>query len=406
MGKRSSFFYLNATNCLITLNDAIFRLIVTYSLIDTLGVEYSNTILSVSATLFILPFLFFTYSSGQLADKFSKNQVIIWTMWAELFFMFLGLGAIALKNPFFSYFALFLIALQASVFTPVKFAIIPEIEPKERLSKTNGILTLSMYLSIILGTFLATIICDLTNKNYTLVVLVCIAFSLMGIYSGYKIENTPVKNHLRKIDLFFFKDMVRTFKIASEHRYLLLSIFASSYFLFTAAYTQLNLIPFGMQSLGLSDVDTGYIYLSAALGVGIGSWVVGTLSGKQVKLRLSVWGAFGTSFSYIILFFAQHHLIFSVFLFFLVGFNGGLYVVPMDAYIQLASPEKHRGAIVGAGTLMGFIGVLFSAGAIALMGNLFGWQAATGYLVIGLISLMVSCWIFYCLSRSEKRLHE
>ena len=30
-----------------------------------------------------------------------------------------------------------------------------------------------------------------------------------------------------------------------------------------------------------------------------------------------------------------------------LGINGGLYIVPIDAYIQLASPEKDRGEIVG-----------------------------------------------------------
>lgn len=404
MRKPSSFFFLNSTQCFVTLNDAIFRLVVTYSLIDLLGERHSNTILAVSATLFILPFLIFTYPSGQMSDRYSKKSVIMWSLWAELVFMILGFFAIMMKDQIASYFALFLIALQSSVFNPAKYAILPEIVQKDKLSSVNGILVLSMYLSIILGTFLATVVCEFTNRNYLVVVGICIAFSVFAIFTGLGIEKTPVKNPDREINMFFFKDMFKMLKIASKYPHLLLSIFASSYFLFTAAYTQLNLIPFGMQSLGITDVQTGYIYLAAAFGVGFGSMLVGVLSGKTVELGLSLWGAFGTAISYIVLFGVQYNLPISCLMFFFVGMHGGLYVVPMDAYIQFASPEKHRGSIVGAATLLSFIAVLFSAGAIAVMGNALELRAATGYLVIGVMTLVVATWVLFCLPEYITRL--
>lgn len=382
----------------------MFRLIVTYALIDILGEGESNTILALSAALFILPFLLFTYPSGQLSDRFSKKRVIMWTLWAELIFMFLGFWAIWMRDEFFSYFALFLIAFQSSVFNPAKFAILPEIKSRDELSHANGLLTLATYLSIILGTFLATVICDFTDRNYLLVVMICIVFSVLAIFTGLAIENTPVKNPERKINCFFLFDMFRTLRIASKYPHLLLAIFASSYFLFTAAYTQLNLIPFGMQSLGITDVQTGYIYLAAAFGVGMGSLLVGILSGKTVELGLSLWGAFGTGISYLLLYVAQYQLPISCLLFFSVGMHGGLYVVPLDAFIQFASPEKYRGSIVGAATLMSFIAVLFSAAAIALMGNVLDWRAATGYLTIGIMTIGVSFWILFYLLEYITRL--
>ena len=388
----------------MTLNDAIFRLVVTYSLIDLLGKEQSNTILAISAALFILPFLFFTYPAGQLADRYSKKKVIMWSLWAELVFMLMGFVAIMLKNQYCSYFALFLIALQSSIFNPAKLAILPEIEPRDRLSKANGILTLSIYLSIILGTFLATIICQFTNRNYLVVVFICIVFSVLAIFTGYGIETTPIKNPLKKVNVFFIRDLFSMLRVASKQPHLILAICASSYFLFTAAYTQLNLIPFGMQSLGITDVQTGYIYLAAAFGLGVGSLLVGILSGKTVELGLSLWGAFGTAISYIVLFSVQYNLFWSCVLFFSVGMHGGLFIVPLDAFIQFASPEKHRGSIVGAATMISFVAVLFSSGAIALMGNILEWRAASGYLTIGIMSLCVSFWVLVCLPEYITRL--
>lgn len=404
MKRISSFSYLITTQFLVTLNDSIFRLVVTYSLIDLLGVSETNEIVALSAALFVLPFLLFSMPSGQLADRFSKKSVIIWTLWAEIVFMLLGLFAIFLKNPFFAYFALFLIALQSAVFNPPKYAIIAELEAPEKLSKANGIITLSSYLSIILGTFLASFILDLTNRSYVFVVILCIIFSTIALFTGYAIEKTPVKNPNCKISLLFVRDVFRSLKIAAKKKHLLLAIFAAAFFLYIAAYTQLNLIPFGIQSLGITDVQTGYVYLAAALGIGVGSILVALLSGKTIELGLSIWGAFGVGISYLLLYVFQSHLFVSCLLFFSIGMHGGLYVVPLDAYIQYASPEEDRGSIVAASLFLSFAGVLFSAATIALLGDVFSWNAATGFLWIGFFTIVFAAWVLFSLVEYVARL--
>lgn len=386
----SSFSYLNCTQFLVTLNDSIFRLIITYSLIDLLGEQESNKILAISASLFVLPFLVFAQPSGQLADRFSKRNMVLVTSWAELIFMFYGYFAIWIQDVFSCYTALFGVALQSAVFNPVKYSIIPELEPRERIARVNGFMTLFTYLAILIGTFLASFISDLTSRNYLFVVFICIIFSILAIFTSYGIEKTPVKDPTKKINPLFIVDIYRTLKIGAKFPYLLLSIFASSYFLFTAAFTQLNLIPFGMQSLGITDVQTGYVYLAAALGLGVGSLLVGIFSGKGVELGLSIWGAWGTGLSYIALFVFQHSLFLSCLMFFSVGMHGGLYVVPLDAYVQYASPDKVRGSMVAAGTFMSFAAVLLSAGVLALFGEVFHLKAATGYFIMGWFTVIVA----------------
>lgn len=402
--RLSSFFYLNVTQSLVVLNDSIFRLIVAYSLIDFLGVAKSNRILSISAALFVAPFLLFSLPAGQLADKFSKRSVILFTLWAEIAFMIFAMYAVYTRDVFSTYCALFLIALQSSVFSPSKYSILPEIEPIDKISKINGIMTLCTYLSIILGTFLASFLSEITHRNYTFVVGLCLIFSIVALFTGFKIEKTPVKNPDCKINPWFLLDIVRSLKEASKHPHLLLSLFASAYFLFTAAFTQLNLIPFGIQSLKITDVQTGYVYLGAALGMGIGSLLVSILSGKTVELGLSIWGSFGTAFSYILLYFVQHHLFWSCVVFISIGMHGGLYVVPLDAYMQVASPEKDRGSIIAAGTFLSFVAVLLSSGILALFGEVLKMQAATGFLCIGFLTLAIALCILFSIPQYCTRL--
>ncbi len=392
MSKRffSSFFYLNTTQFIITLNDSIFRLIVAYSLIDLLGEERSNEILAISATLFVLPFILFSMQVGQLGDRISKKKIILWSVWVEVFFMILAYFAILFNHPVSSYFALFLIALQASFFNPIKYAIIPEIEPPERIAKANGYMMLFTYVSILLGTFLASFLSAMTNRNFPLIVIFCVIISLISILTAYGIEKTPIKNPGKKINYFFFIQIFKTLKLASNYKHLNLAFFCSAFFLYIASFTQLNLLPYGMESLGITDIQTGYVYLAAAIGLGVGSFLVSIISTNSVKLSISLWGGYGTAISFILLYFFRHDLIIACLLFFSIGMHGGLYVVPFVSYVQLISPEKHRGTLVSTETFLSFIAVLLGAGTLFLLGDLVDLSAAEGFLVMGCITLLVS----------------
>ncbi|MCH9811444.1 MFS transporter [bacterium] len=393
----SSFLALNCTQFIVTLNDSIFRLIVVYALIDILGEQYNNQILAISATLFVLPFLVFSMPAGQMGDRISKRTIIVWTAWAELLFMVVAYFAIWYAHEFSTYFALFLIALQSAFFSPMKYAIIPEIEPPNKIARANGHLTLFTYLSILLGTFLASFLSEITKRNFPLIVIFCIIISIIAIVTAHSIEKTPVKDPDKKINYFFFTQIINSIKLASQYKHLNLVLFSSAFFLYTASFTQLNLLPFGVESLGITDVQTGYVYLAAALGLGVGSFLVSVISSNSVKLWLSLWGGYGTGASYILLYLFQHNLIIACLLFFSVGMHGGLYIVPLDAYIQFISPDKQRGSLVSAGTFLSFVAVLCGAGTLFLFGDIIDITAAQGYLVIGCMTLVVAIFITFAL---------
>ncbi|MCH9621502.1 MAG: Lysophospholipid transporter LplT [Chlamydiia bacterium] len=393
----SSFIALNTTQFIVTLNDSIFRLIVTYSLIDLLGEEKSNEILAISATLFVMPFIICSMPAGQMGDRMSKRTIILWTSWAELIFMILAYFAIYYNHEVTSYFALFLIALQSAFFSPMKYSIIPEIEPESRITRANGHMTLFTYLAILLGTFLASFLSEMTKRNFPLIVIFCILISVIAVVTSYMIEKTPVKDPDKKVNFFFLTQIFRSVKAAREYKHLNLALFSSAFFLYTASFTQLNLIPFGIESLGITDIQTGYVYLAAALGLGVGSFLVSIIASDSVKLWLSLWGGYGTATSYILLYVCQYNLILSCFLFFSIGMHGGLYIVPLDAYVQFISPEKSRGSFVSAGTFLSFVAVLCGAATLFLFGEVIDITAAQGYLMMGCFSMVVAILITFAL---------
>lgn len=120
----SSFTYLNITQFMGALNDNIYKLLIVYLFISIEGMDQKYSILSTTGAIFVLPFLLFSTSSGTMADRFSKRNIIIWTKVLELFIMILGAFAFYYQSKWGAYTILFMLATQSALFGPSKYGIL------------------------------------------------------------------------------------------------------------------------------------------------------------------------------------------------------------------------------------------------------------------------------------------
>lgn len=386
----SSFTYLNLTQFLGALNDNIYKLLVVYFFIQIEGIESSHEILATTGTTFVVPFLLFSALSGTLADRFSKRDIIVTTKILELVIMALGVCAFALYSKWGSYGVLFLLATQTALFGPSKYGIVPEIVPSEKISKANGLMTSFTFLAIILGTFLASFLIQITGRNFIIASIFCTFIALIGLVFSFCIEHTPPSGSERKIQFFFLREIYQTLKEARQYTSLLPAMLGGAYFLFVGSFAQLNIIPFAVQSLHLSDIQGGYLFFLTALGIGTGALIAGKISGKIVELGLVPFGALGIALCSFILAIFHSHLIVVLITVTLLGVCGGVFEIPLDSYIQVASPKKSRGQMVATTNFISFIGVLFSSGLIYCNSEVFGMQSHQGFIIIGCLTLIVS----------------
>lgn len=201
--KAYSFHFLNATQFLGSLNDNIFKLLVAYFLISIKGASSSASILSLTGAIFVLPYLVFSSAAGILADRISKQKILVAVKFGEAFTMFLAIFAFYFNWGIGAYILLFLIALLSALFGPSKYSIIPEIVSKDKITQANGIITSLTYLAIILGIFLASFLTDITHKNFVHVQIICFALALIGVLTSFGIGVTQPQNSGRKIRPFF-----------------------------------------------------------------------------------------------------------------------------------------------------------------------------------------------------------
>lgn len=406
----SSFTYLNITQFLGVLNDNMYKLLLVFLFIQLEGIQHSHEILSLSGIIFVMPFLLFSASSGTLADRFSKRNIIIMTKILELAVTISGVIAFYTHSKIGSFAVLGLLATQSALFGPSKYGIIPEIVPEDKISNANGLLTSFTFLAIIIGTFLASFILDITHRNYIIAASICVIFSVVGLIASFGISYTSPSGSSKKFSVLFWYEIYKTMQVAHHQRSLLLSILGSAFFLFLAAFVQLNIIPFAVESLNLSEVQGGYLFLLTALGIGTGAMTAGRISGKSIELGLVPLAAAGITICLYLLDTFATNIFVVIPLIILLGFLGGMYQVPIDSYIQMASPHQLRGQIIAATNFICFVGVLIASVLIYLFTQTFHLTAAEGFAVMGTVTFCIT--VVYSIEFSHyivrflKRIHK
>ena len=387
--RLSSFTYLNLTQFLGALNDNIYKLLIVFFLIQLEGMGESHRILALTGATFVLPFLLFSAISGILADRFSKRDIIVTTKILELVIIGFAVFAFAVESRICSYVVLFLLATQSAIFGPSKYGIVPELVPTENISRANGLMTSLTFLAIVLGTFLASFLSQITGRNFIVSAIFCTFIALVGVVTSFCIEETPPSGSKKKLEIFFWKEIWWSLNQACKHAALLPAMLGSAYFLFVGAFAQLNIIPFAVQSLGLSDIEGGYLFFLTAIGIGTGSLIAGKISGKGVELGLVPLGAAGMALTAFLLNLFANTLSAVVVIVTLLGVFGGIFEIPLDSYIQITSPKEERGQMVAATNFMSFIGVLFASGLVFVNAEWLGLPPDRGFSIIGGLTLGV-----------------
>lgn len=385
-----SFYLLNVTQFLGALNDNVFKLLVIYLLINIEGPASAATILSIAGAIFVIPFLCFSSWAGVLADRISKRTIIVFAKILELLIMLFGLAAVYFESHIGTYTALFFMASQSALFGPSKYGIIPELVEPKMVSKANGSMTSFTYLAIILGTFLASFIIDITDKNFILEGVFCVLIAILGLLTSLGIGRTAAQNSPKKINPFFLYEIYQTLRMGWEIPHLLPALFGSSFFLFSGAFIQLNIIPFAMQSLHLSEVGGGYLFLSTAVGIALGAVLAGQLSKDKIEPGLSCLSGFFIAFFFIALHMTSSSLIMTIIWLGFLGMFGGAYLIPFDAFIQVHSPDEKRGQVIAAANFFSFLGVLLAAFSLYFISEELGFSASSGFLLMGIITFFVN----------------
>lgn len=365
----SSFHWLNTTQLLGAFNDNLFKLLVIYKLITLHGASHVVTISAIAGTIFVLPFLLFSPLSGMLADRYKKQRIIRISKTAEIGVMLTGLYFFYVESTVGLYGTLFLMSLQSVFFGPAKLGILPEIADRATLAKANGIIMLSSYGAIILGTSTAALISIWLNGNYAAAALCCIIVACAGTFCSMNITTKTTGTFFTTKTPSDSPSYGETIKTVFRTPAMLRPIIGSALFLFIGAFIQLSIIPYGMSVLELTREASSWLFLFAALGIGIGSFTAGQLSRRGAEAGICAAGTSGIVLFSILTSIYGNGILVTSLLLIALGFSGGLFIVPVNTIIQSCAGIRIRGKVLSISYFLNFSMVLIAALFVGFLGN-------------------------------------
>lgn len=384
-----SFVRLNATQFLGAMNDNILKLLIIFCLIGSQGAERAGVITAGVGAAFVLPFLLFSAPAGCLADRLAKSRIIVAVKALEVAVTTLAVLAFALEWHAGLYPVIFLMATHSAFFAPAKYGVIPELADREQLSRANGLVESFTYLAIIFGTTLASGLAQAVQGRFWLAGSFCLLIALLGLRAAMGMEQTPVADSWRRI-AFFPDEILRTLLGIRHDRDLMLAVVGQAYFLLVGAFAQLNLIAYGMQTMGLSEAQSGYLFLAAALGIGGGSLLAARLSGREVELGIVPIGAVGLTISPLLLHLIPPALPSCLLILVLFGVSAGMFSLPLQTFIQFRAEPSRRGEVLAASSFINWVGILLASGLTWFFSGPLRLSASQGFSAVGALTALLT----------------
>ncbi|MEZ6059893.1 MAG: acyl-[ACP]--phospholipid O-acyltransferase [Planctomycetaceae bacterium] len=350
--------------------------------------QQESLVLSLGLGCFILPFVVFAPWSGWVADKFSKRSSTIALKIAEVVLVSIGLWTIHSGSVPAMFTVLFLIGAQSALLSTAKFGIIPELVSRSAISAANGLVALATLVAVIFGTIAGNWLATETQADAARGLLISavalVTVAVLGVVGAVLIGRVPAANPTLAFPWNVVRFSWRDLKLVMQNKAILRVTLGITFFWALASLAQMNIDTFVIHQLHLKQRDVGLFLAVLSIGVGTGSVLAGWWSGGRVELGMVPLGALVMAAACILLFFCRQSPVLTGVMLASIGLGGGLFNVPLNAYIQERSPHKSLGAILAVGNQLTALGMLVVAGLFWLLRNPLGLSAASIFLVSGL----------------------
>ncbi|KWR87242.1 MFS transporter [Cupriavidus sp. IDO] len=425
MSQHSQFRLLGArrfapffwTQFLGAMNDNVFKVaftsLVTYHTALFEGVDARSAAFLISA-IFIAPFLLFSATSGQIADKIEKSRLIRLVKTLEIVIMVLGLAGFAWHSATLLYLGTFMMGLHSTLFGPVKFAYLPQHLDETELVGGNGLVEMGTFVAILLGTLLGGELAGLTLGGKVVgplyVGVACVVLAVAGRLVSSRVPVSPAPQPDLRINWNPFSETWRNLMLARENRTVFLSLLGISWLWFLGATFLTSFFSFAKDVLGGDQNVVTLLLAVFSLGIGTGSLLCERLSGRHVEIGLVPFGSIGMTVFAVDLYLASHgqsaaglsgvgafvteprHWRVLADLFLLAMF-GGFYSVPLYALIQSRSAPTHRARIIAANNILNSF-FMIGASLLGVALTQAGYTIPQLFLVVGLLNAFVAIYIY------------
>jgi MFS family permease len=402
------FLPLFGTQFLGAFNDSLFKqavvLFVTYQLYSNPAKEFQFS--AIAQALFILPFFLLSALAGQLADDHDKARLIRIIKLAEIGIMIIGGAGLMFANTFLMLAAVFAMGVHSTFFGPIKYAILPQHLEKDEVLGGTGLVEAGTYIAILLGTILAGVLAARPGSAAVAV----LGFALLGYLAGRQVPPAPPAAERLPITWHIVHASIELVSATMHIRRLFLAILAISFFWTIGAVLIIIFPPLVKNVLGANEQVASLFIAIFSIGIAIGSVAINRLLKSEVSARFApasvvamgffvlmlhfvslAWSKHGPELTTLGNFLVNPMAGFMILALLGVAITGGMFVVPLYAFLTTTVPKTETARTVAANNIVNsgamVIGALL-AFALSSMG-----VGPIGQLLLVAAMCIVSAWL-------------
>ena len=395
-------------------NDNVFKfaftVLATYSAAQWGGMDPKSAG-AVIGGVFILPFVLFSATAGQLADKYDKAVLIRFVKNLEIAIMLMIAAGFVGKVVALLFAGVFLMGLHSTLFGPVKYAYLPQHLGEAELTGGNGMVEMGTFVAILLGTILGGVLVGLPDVGPHWVAATSVALAIIGRVAAGFVPASPASEPGLAINWNPFTETWKNLGHARGNHTVFLSLLGISWLWFFGSIFLTTFTGFAKETLGGDQNVVTLLLAVFSFGIGVGSLLCERLSGHKVEIGLVPFGSIGMTVFAVDLWLASRGMAPSAELsglaafladhahwrviadLFLLAMFSGFYSVPLYALIQSRCEPSHRARIIAANNILNALFmVVASVMAAGLLGE--GLSLSQLYLVVGLLNAAVAVYIY------------
>ena len=380
------------TQLLGAFNDSVFKIVVTLLATTITSGGSGSRDLALVGVVFILPFFLFSGYAGHLADSRNKRTVLIATKSIEIFSMLLAVWALWIGSFPFLLAVLFLMALQSTLFSPAKYGIVPEMVPDKDLSRANALIQMTTNLAIVFGTWIGSEMLAAWPEDSWRIGVLLVAIAVAGFSLSFGIGRVPEPATRKSFELNPWREIGQGLRRLYRDKPLWLTVLGISFFWMLGALLQLDIVLFTRDVLEAGQEWNGRLIAFMGLGIAVGSLSAGRLSGDKVELGLTPLGSIGMGLAGLGLAAGDSFLRAGLFMA-LLGFAGGLFIVPLNSLLQQRSDPSERGRLIAANNFLNMFGVLAASAALYGLNDLLAVGPDRIIFVFGIMTFVVTAYM-------------
>ena len=403
--QQTGFKALLITQFLGAFNDNAFKLVVAFIAVDKFVTPSGGSLfLSLAGILFALPYFLFSMYAGYLADHVSKQKIIVFMKVLEIFIMLMGLFALLSGNIWMMLLVLFLLGTQSAFFSPAKYGILPEILREEELSEGNGLIQLWTFAAIILGQACGGLLIQFSHPQAFKTAYLFIFLAVAGTCASLFVTKVSPSGAKRPFQWNFLSEVIQNVRWVKPQRGIFLSVLGLMYFGFLGGLFHLNILVYARKIMGIEHFPLSILLIVLALGIGLGSLLAGRFSDQKIEFGFVPLGAIGLSIFSIILGFISHSYLKVAVCLFALGLSAGFFIIPLNAYIQYASPPDRRGQILATTNILTCLTGIFASIMLFIFKDIIQLNSAQIFVVAGILTSIGAVYVCRLLPYAVVRL--